>query len=521
MSIRTKLLLCFFGLSMLTFMVGMVFYFQIKNLEKSLILTIPRSVEQLENNLEKNNFISQLAYYQMAVNRNLESFVFSNRKIMLQQYYASELMLSQLEDQVKKEDPDLWQRVEKSLQKTKNERLIVLRLIQQGNLTAAKNRLASSQYAISLQEARDALRNYSQQYGFILNESAAVAVKVAAKNTLNILRDSLNVTMVIFINAIIISVLLAFWGAGAISRSIKLLQDNIEDMSSENLNAPINPGLLNMTGELGELARSYLGLIGKLRTTTVLRDELLVEIEKRNKIEDALRQMAFNLQETNRELDQFAYIASHDLRAPLRGIENLAKWIEDDCYQLLPEKSREHFDLLKRRIRRLDALINGILEYSRIGRTNTQVEIVHINKMLPEIVDNLSPPAHIKIIVDNALPAVKANKIILMQVFLNLISNAIKYHDKTQGNIHIGCKPLDKYWEFYVADDGPGIDPQFHNKIFEIFQTLQSRDVVESTGIGLTIVKKIIEKQNGKIWVVSSLGKGTTFYFTWPKDAVN
>src|SRR3990167_9027788 len=189
-------------------------------------------------------------------------------------------------------------------------------------------------------------------------------------------------------------------------------------------------------------------IINRLRTTTVLRDELLNEVKHRKKIEKELRHTATHLRESNYALDQFAYIASHDLRAPLRAIENLTDWIQEDSYEQLSEKSRNHFDLLKQRVQRLDKLISGILEYSRAGIVSKEEQIVDIKKILDEVIDNLSPSPNISIIIDSTLPVISCNKTAIMQVFLNLLSNAIKYMDKSQGLIHIGYKQVPRYYQF-------------------------------------------------------------------------
>ncbi len=174
--------------------------------------------------------------------------------------------------------------------------------------------------------------------------------------------------------------------------------------------------------------------------------------------------------------------------------------------------------LLLGRVKRMDGLIDGILEYSRIGHIAGQVELLDLNQLLPDVIDSLSPPPNIQVIIASTLPVISGNIIRIQQVFANLIGNAVKYMDKSQGIITIRCEEVGANWQFNVTDNGPGIEPQYHNKIFQIFQTLQPRDEVESTGIGLSIVKKIVGFYGGKIWIESEVGKGTTFLFTFPKQ---
>ncbi len=224
------------------------------------------------------------------------------------------------------------------------------------------------------------------------------------------------------------------------------------------------------------------------------------------------------LEQRNNELDQFAYVTSHDLKAPLRAIANLAGWIEEDLGNKLPPENKEQFDLLKSRVLRMEGFINGLLEYSRIGRTHQSSEIVDVAALLADIIDSISPLDQFSIETISPMPTIDAKRVPLIQVFSNLIGNAIKHHDRKDGRIEISAIEHDGSYEFLVADDGPGIDAAYHDKIFTIFQTLRSRDDLESTGIGLSLVKKTVEAEGGEISVRSEEGKGATFSFTWPKE---
>lgn len=257
----------------------------------------------------------------------------------------------------------------------------------------------------------------------------------------------------------------------------------------------------------------------RLATLGIVRD-ITERVEYENRLkekEEKLSQYSKELERSNKELDQFAYVTSHDLKAPLRAISNLVTWIEEDSKDKLDEAVKSNMELLKSRVKRMENLINGILEYSRIGRIKGTIERVDFEKMVREIIDSLDPPKTFNFSIKEGLEPFYAEKIRLEQVFSNLISNAIKHHHKGGGNIEISFKDLGDYIEFKVSDDGPGIPEEYHSKIFEIFNTLKARDKFESTGIGLTIVKKIVEYQGGKIWVNSEEGKGATFFFTWKK----
>ncbi|PPS46113.1 PAS domain-containing sensor histidine kinase [Chroococcidiopsis sp. TS-821] len=223
------------------------------------------------------------------------------------------------------------------------------------------------------------------------------------------------------------------------------------------------------------------------------------------------------LEKRNQELDQFAYVASHDLKAPLRAIANLSQWIEEDIADQLNAENRRQMDLLRGRVHRLEALIDGLLQYSRVGRTATATELVNVQALLNEVLTMLAPPPEFTIAIATPMPTLHAQKLPLFQVFSNLISNAIKHHNRPNGNVAIAATDKGDYYEFTVSDDGPGIAPEYHEKVFGIFQTLEARDKVENTGVGLAIVKKIIESQGGRIYITSQEGQGATFHFTWLK----
>jgi signal transduction histidine kinase/HAMP domain-containing protein len=252
---------------------------------------------------------------------------------------------------------------------------------------------------------------------------------------------------------------------------------------------------------------------------------LQVETDERRKLEEALAKANVELADTvrdlrrsNKELQEFAHVAAHDLKAPLRAIGTLADWIASDYAEKFDEPGKQQMQLLKGRVSRLAELIDGILHYSEIGKAGTGPEPLNLNELIPEIVALLDPPEHIRVTAKGELPTIVAEKTRVGQVFRNLIDNAIKYLDKAEGHIEIGCTDDGDFWRFSVSDNGPGIEKKYFQKIFQMFQTLAPRDERESTGIGLAIVKKIVELFGGGVWVESTLGEGTTFFFTLPKQ---
>jgi signal transduction histidine kinase len=230
------------------------------------------------------------------------------------------------------------------------------------------------------------------------------------------------------------------------------------------------------------------------------------------------RDLIAALETSNRELDQFAYVASHDLKAPLRGIANLSQWIEDDLGDRLDDQTRTHLHLLRGRVVRLENLIGGILAYSRAGRDSSEQAIVDVGALVTEVWELLAPPTTAALDVEAPLPHLRTSRIQLQQILLNLIGNAVKYNMDRPLRITIAVRRSGRRWEFSVADDGVGIAPEFADKIWGLFQTLERRDKVESTGIGLSVVRKIVESQGGTAWVDSGLGRGATFSFPWTAD---
>ncbi|HJT51032.1 MAG TPA: ATP-binding protein, partial [Nitrosospira sp.] len=241
------------------------------------------------------------------------------------------------------------------------------------------------------------------------------------------------------------------------------------------------------------------------------------DISDRKQAEEQKTALMADLESANEELKSFAYVVSHDLKAPLRAIGALADWLSTDYVDKFDQEGKEHMRLLVSRVHRMGNLIDGILQYSRVGRIKEAPIPVDVSEVVKDVIDFIAPSPNVNIVVEAPLPTVVVEPTRIQQIFQNLLSNAIKYMDKPQCEIRIGCRPEGNHWKFSVSDNGPGIESRHFERIFQLFQTLAPRDRVESTGVGLSLVKKIVEMYGGNIWVESTPGEGSTFFFTLPK----
>jgi signal transduction histidine kinase len=226
---------------------------------------------------------------------------------------------------------------------------------------------------------------------------------------------------------------------------------------------------------------------------------------------------AVELSRLNADLEEFAYIASHDLRTPLRAIGQLADWIGQDIQSTAGQETLENLQLMQQRTARLEMLIASLLSYARAGHAKAAVETVDLGDLVGEIVASIAPPSGFHVRFRNEAPVILTQRPPLDHVLRNLISNAIKHHDRPEGEVIVSAQMTGGVVSFRVEDDGPGIAPAFHERIFAIFQTLQPRDDQETSGVGLSIVRKTVERAGGKVWVESAPPRrGSAFLFTWP-----
>jgi PAS domain S-box-containing protein len=240
------------------------------------------------------------------------------------------------------------------------------------------------------------------------------------------------------------------------------------------------------------------------------------DITEQKQAQKSLNNALTDLEKKNKELDQFAYVVSHDLKAPLRAINNLSEWIMEDMPEM-PAEVSSNFGLLRGRVLRMENLINGVLDYSRIGKTLIEKQETDLKIMLHVIIETIVPTEGFEVNIADTIPEIKIARILFQQIFTNLISNAVKYNDKPIGKIECLYESLPNFHQFIIKDNGPGIAEEYHEKIFKVFQTIEARDKKESTGVGLSIVEKIIEEMGGNIRIESEENNGASFIFTIPK----
>ena len=261
------------------------------------------------------------------------------------------------------------------------------------------------------------------------------------------------------------------------------------------------------------------------QASIALQNTLLIEemkqsqqqISQLNKsLEQRVAERTAALNKANEELKNFAYVVSHDLKAPLRAINQLAGWIADDYASAFDAVGKQQIALLQSRARRMHDMIEGILQYSRVGRTKEPNEPIDVNRLLQDVIKLIAPPANFEIRVQEHLPTIHGETIRMFQVFQNLLDNAIKHNDKKNGIVAVSCTKQGDFWQFSVKDNGPGIPKQYQEKVFQLFQTLAPKDQSGNTGIGLSLIEKIVDHWGGKIWLECEPGQGCTFHFTIP-----
>ena len=300
------------------------------------------------------------------------------------------------------------------------------------------------------------------------------------------------------------------------SEDLEVVREQVSRCISGQNCSPIEHRIVRKDGNIRWVRRTLVPTFDA-QGSIASYDGLLQDITELKVAEHVQIQLLGELEQATEELRDFAYVASHDLKGPLRGISALAGWLSTDYGDKLGDEGKEHIKLLIARVKRMYNLIDGVLAYSQVARKEKSVE-VDLDDVVAEVIADLGIPKSVETVIENSLPTVVCGRNSIRQIFYHLIGNAVNFMDKSDGKVVINWSEEHNYWKFSVTDNGPGIEDEHFDKIFRIFQTLSPRDHLESTGVGLTITKKIVEFYGGKIWVQSKPGKGSTFFFTLPKE---
>lgn len=336
-------------------------------------------------------------------------------------------------------------------------------------------------------------------------------VKIDTKEVFAAAGKLRNALLRISLLLIIIVVIMAFSLARSISSPIKNFTYISKIISDGELTARVN---IDTQDEIGELAVSFNQMTDKLVEAKVNVEKKNAEVEEQKRL----------LEESNKELDSFVYTASHDLRAPLRGIDGLVKFIEEDYADKFDSQGKDYLKRIRIGATRMKNLIDDLLTLSRISRIKNPYEDVDMNELISAVISRIEfdiKQYKVELKVPGNIPLVRCDRIKMQEVFFNLISNAVKFSSKNKGTVpkvEVGYNDKNQAHEFSVKDNGIGIDKKYHNEIFGIFKRLHTQEEYEGTGAGLSIVKRIIDDHKGEIWLDSEPGKGTTFYFTIPKN---
>ncbi len=328
----------------------------------------------------------------------------------------------------------------------------------------------------------------------------------------------------------------------ALPNMSQLLQSNEQLASEAKWHATAKEQLAQRTSELQasneDLTESNRLLVSEIEQHTVAKDHLAqrteelqasnedltesnhrlaLEIDERKAVQLRLAAMTQELQRSNEDLESFAYTASHDLRAPLRGIGNLIGWIREDLGDKVDEDAESKFSLMTDRVQRMERMLEDLLQYSRIGRTDMQEAEFQPEQKIREAFDLLNAEQRFELEIPDPLPTLSGTPIAFQQVVANVIGNAIKHHDGETGRIRVYSTRQDAFVRITIADDGPGIPEQYRERVFALFQTLKPRDSVEGSGMGLAIVRRVLDVAGGKVSITGNdHGRGASVHIDWP-----
>ena len=385
----------------------------------------------------------------------------------------------------------------------------------------------------SRNNVNDELGIFSRQDGLLTEggEERAYTEEVIGRVHLGILLDNALVligdtrrhVLFIAVSSIAVAALLTILLTGLAVKPIQQLVRATGQVAAGDLHVKVP---VSSVDEIGELAMSFNTMVDDLKRLIQKERELAAarqEVEAERKKTEELQVAYHELEQANLELDSFVYTASHDLRTPLRGISSFAGFLEDDYRESLDDKGRHYLTKIRRGVQLMEQLIDDLLTVSRVSRQHRELEDVSVNELVESLRERIETDItqyKVNMVVQPDMPRIWCDRIKMAEVLVNLINNAIKFSSKNTNRdplVEIGCREDGDRYRLFVKDNGIGIDPQYHRRIFDIFERLHTSSEYEGTGAGLSIVKRVIDEHYGSIWVESSPGEGATFFFAIPK----
>ena len=512
----------FLLISALAVTIGIVFLIQLRNISAPLNDEIPLSIERLNHTSEIDGLVQLMRYYDEVLTQSARNYTFTGDKQWERRYHAFKPDLDDVIDQVIEKSDETNREIFKGIHEA-NLALIemhrsALEHANEGDFSAAGQILQSDEYWAQKRLYESGLRDYFSKRGIGYErafESSAITVKLAAKNAQEALRTSINLTITFIFLTIVISVGVSILIARSIARPLRSLTDYAQRIGKGDLSRQVP---VSSNNEIGDLARTLNKMTLDLQNTTVSRDELAGEVERRKGAEEELERQVQDLARSNAELEQFAYVASHDLQEPLRMVTSYTQLLAKRYKDKLDSNANEFISFAVEGATRMGKLINDLLAYSRVGTHGNSLGPTDAKAILHEALANLlmAIKENEAVITHDQLPNVIADRGQMGRLFQNLIGNAIKFRNESPPQVHISAQQKEDEWVFSVRDNGIGIDPEFAERIFIIFQRLHTREEYSGNGMGLAVCKKIVERHSGHIWVESQPGNGATFYFTIP-----
>ena len=416
-----------------------------------------------------------------------------------------------------------------------------------GGIYTLDGKIFASYHASGTSHTVELKYNDVKMYGHVFEEDSLTVYEpvivddktlgiVCLKSTLSELNKMLKQNIAVIVGGLILVSILTFFVSAELQKIISnpiLELADVAKVISEKQEYSIRVKQFSKD-ELGLLIKAFNEMVAQIQKrdlalvnsnqqlekkvaerTKDLQEEVIV----RRKAEKELARTVKKLTISNRELQEFTRVAAHDLQTPLRAIGILSDWISDDYAKRFNKQGCQNTKLLQNRAERMSRLLNAIIRYSDLSLSGRKHEKIDLNILVAKIISNINPPENIEVTIENELPVIICIRKFLEELFENLLNNAIQYMDKPKGYVKISCSEEEDRWKFSVSDNGPGIKEKYHEKVFKIFQMLSLRDETENIGIGLSIVKKIVELYDGKVWIESQADRGCTFLFTFPKSS--